>query len=416
MLSRSDNLRLQRSTFRPRAEPFINIVLTRTLAYPRTILFFDHASALSGGEIALLHLARNLDPKRYVPLVVLASSGPLVAELERAGIETIILPLSEAIADTRKDSLGGKSLLKIGAIAGTLSYAFKLARLMRARRPALIHTNSLKSDLIGGLAARMARVPVLWHVRDRIASDYLPAPVVSVFRRACRLLPSYVVANSRATFETLHLPASKGRVVHDGVEVPDVMPQHTPNSAPLIGIVGRISPWKGQHIFLEAAAKVREQFPDARFQIIGSALFGEDEYEKRVHKLAAELKLDDCLEWTGFVPDVPAYMSRLSVLAHASTSGEPFGQVVTEAMALSVPVVATNGGGVPEIIQDGISGRLVPMGDALALAQAITDLLSDSARASQIGQAGYERVREHFTVALTARNIEAVYDDLLNPC
>src|SRR5262249_39232243 len=157
-------------------------------------------------------------------------------------------------------------------------------------QPDIIHTNSLKSDVIGGIAGRMARVPVIWHVRDRIAEDYLPKPAVKMFRFLCRRIPNYVIANSNATLETLKLPrrssstaiysgvVERTRVVHDGVT-----DAQTGASAwispgyPVIGLVGRLSPWKGQHIFIQAASEVVKRHPNARFQIIGSAMFGEEE-------------------------------------------------------------------------------------------------------------------------------------------
>jgi glycosyltransferase involved in cell wall biosynthesis len=182
-----------------------------------------------------------------------------------------------------------------------------------------------------------------------------------------------------------------------------------------VGLVGRISPWKGQHIFIEAIARVRDRFPQARFQIIGAALFGEEAYGEQLRRRATELGLDDCLEFTGFRTDVPALMRRLTVLVHASTIGEPFGQVVIEGMVAGRAVIATNGGGVPEIVQDDITGLLVPMGDIDAMAAAMIRLLSAPDLAQSMGEAGRKRVLNHFTVAHTARKIEHVYDVMLTP-
>ena len=366
--------------------------------------------------------------------MLLFSDGPLRDKLLDAGVETHVLPLSPRVTKTSKDTLGVSALLRLRDVGETLAYVVRLARFLRAQRADLVHTNSLKSDLIGGLAARLARVPVIWHVRDRITPDYLPGPVVTVFRLLCRLLPNYVLANSHATFATVfpHLegksPGSGGTksacVVHDGVpeailiaeeEEPREDAPRTGASAPRIGLVGRISPWKGQHIFLQAAALVRRRYPSACFQIIGAALFSEQEYEQEIHALAASLDLEGTVEFTGFRGDVQALVSRLDILVHASTTGEPFGQVIVEGMAAGKPVVATRGGGVPEIVVDGETGVLVPMGDAPAMADAILSLLDDPAAARRLGRMGRRRVGEHFTTALTARRVEAVYSRLLDP-
>ena len=191
---------------------------------------------------------------------------------------------------------------------------------------------------------------------------------------------------------------------------------------PRIGLIGRISPWKGQDIFLQAVALVRHHYPTAHFEIIGAPLFSELEYEAHLHHLCHALQLDGAVEFTGFVEDVPARIAELDIVVHASTMGEPFGQVIIEAMAEQKPVVATNGGGVPEIVQDGITGLLVPMGDAPSMAQAIIYLLDHPEAAARMGREGQKRVLAHFTLNKTARLVESVFrqvlrsaDDQTNP-
>jgi len=310
------------------------------------------------------------------------------------------------------------SLSQIGQIA---RYIWRLRGFLRARGADVVHANSLKADILGALAARLAGVPIIWHVRDRIADDYLPGPATRAFRQACRFLPSFLVVNSLATLETLHLPPSKrARVVYNGV-VHDGLPpaqfQQTragsQSAAPIIALVGRISPWKGQDIFLRAAAQVVDEFPGARFQIIGAPLFGEQDYEREVRALCTSLGLDENVEWLGFRRDVPQLVANCDLLVHASKTGEPFGQVVVEAMMASRPVVATRGGGIPEIVLDGETGFLVPMGDADAMARAIEAMLRDPKRAEQMGKNGFLRALSKFTIQRTATKIEGVYDFIL---
>lgn len=394
----------------------------------KKILYFDHTAALGGGEIALFHLVQELDRQRYTPVVLLGAEGPLADRLRDSAVQVYVMPLSASIARAPKDSLGLRSLTRVKDAWLTAVYVLKLARFIRAQHADLVHTNSLKADILGALAARMARVPVLWHVRDRIDEDYLPRPVVRLFRWLCRWMPQYVVANSNATMGTIRprrsdrcaaihsgvLADERAHVVYDGV-----FDHHSgagepvdPARAPLIGLVGRISPWKGQHIFLQAAARVRRHFPNARFQIIGSVLFDEQEYEKEIRAVCTGLGLDDCVEFTGFRNDVPDLIDRLDILVHASTTGEPFGQVVAEGMAAGKPVVATAGGGVPEVVVDGVTGLLAPMGNALAMANAIVWFLDHPAEAREMGQRARERILTHFTVELTARKMSLVYEEI----
>jgi glycosyltransferase involved in cell wall biosynthesis len=395
-------------------------------ASPIRVLFFDHTATLGGGEIALMNLVRHLDPRKVKPVVVLAADGAL-AERLRPTIETYILPLAPNVASIKKDTLGVSTLFRIPQLFTVFTYARHLARFIREHNIDLVHTNSLKADIIGGIAGRFVRRPVVWHIRDRVEDDYLPAPVVRLFRFLCGVIPAYVIANSAATLRTLHLGTRQhSSSIPSGVDLDlktVVVRDRTQSIASRgdgpsdpeifrIGLIGRISPWKGQHIFLQAADHVHRRFPKARFVIVGAALFGEDGYERRVRQLSAQLGLEEVVEFAGFRPDVQRAIAELDLVVHASTTGEPFGQVIIEGMAAGKPVVATNGGGVPEIIEDGQSGILVPMDDAPALADAICRVLADPEQAKAMGARARQRVMDHFTVEETARRVQAVYEEI----
>jgi glycosyltransferase involved in cell wall biosynthesis len=351
--------------------------------------------------------------------VLLFSEGPLAQKLREIKVEPHILPLSRELLDARKDSLGASSLGRLREIFSTLGAVRQVARFIRRLKPDLVHTNSLKSDLIGGFAARLARRPLIWHVRDRIDEQYLPKKVVKVFRFLARHIPTCVLANSRSTLETLKLPPGKcAHVAYSGIdftpyEIPEV-PRGGREDAPKIGLVGRIARWKGQHIFIQAAALVRQQFPAAQFDIIGAALFEEEDYEREIRAQVARLGLKEVVHFDGFRQDVAKAVHDLDLLVHASITGEPFGQVVVEGMAARKPVVATAGGGVPEIVEDGKTGLLVPMNDAKAMGNAICGILENPQRADEMGRAGHARVREHFTAPITTRSVEAIYDRMLD--
>ncbi len=380
-----------------------------------TILFFDHTAQWSGGEISLFNLVTHIDQTKYRPVVILFADGPLREKLDEARIETRIIALDESVSQTRKDEMGAASLLKIRQIGSIWKLVRQLRRIIKRERAQVVHCNSLKSDLIGGVAARLAGVPAIWHVRDRIETDYLPAPVVRAFRLLARVIPTRVIAVSGATLETL--PGVRGVAIHNGTvfENFDDLNARAPfaGNAPVFGIVGRLTPWKGQHIFLRAAALVKAQMPDAKFQIVGATLFGEENYERELRELCAQLGLDEAVEWLGFRRDIPDVVAQMDALVHASTTGEPFGQVLIEGMAAARPVIATNGGGVPEIVLDGETGILVPMGEIEPLAHAMLELARDPQRARKMGAIGRERAKAGFTIAATARRVEAIWDELI---
>jgi glycosyltransferase involved in cell wall biosynthesis len=381
--------------------------------HPLRILFFDHTAALSGGEIALLHLVKNLDPQRIKPIVVLGADGPLVEKL-RPDIETHVLLLPSNVGSTRKNTLGLSTLFRVRELAVSFQYIFRLAKFFREQDIDIVHTNSLKADLLGGLAGRLAARPVIWHLRDRIAEDYLPSPVVRIFRVLARIIPTRIFAVSNAVATTIRKNTQSDdrvSVVHDGTFLPiqSAVSQNAATNPIRIGLIGRISPWKGQHIFLQAAALVLKRFPDARFLVIGAPLFNEEAYDQEIRALVIQLGIENSVEFTGFCSDIPQIISTLSLVVHASTTPEPFGQVIIEGMAAGKPVVATNGGGVPEIVEDGSTGILVPMGDSAAMAAAICNILENPRHAAEMGVRARQRVENHFTVAATSRRVEAIY-------
>ncbi len=381
---------------------------------PYRVLYIDHTAKMSGGEIALLNMIRALDKERFTPIVVLFADGELARELKASNVDVHILPLSKQLLDTRKDSLGVGSLVKLASVVDFVRSIKYLIPVIKSIKPSIVHTNSLKSDFVGGIAAKFCRVPLIWHIRDRIDTDYLPKSVVLSIRFLARFLPTMVVANSQSTLETLHLPArSQSGVVHSGIVLPPVPEERDWNFPVKIGIVGRIARWKGQHIFIQAAKKVHASYPNTEFSLIGSPMFGEQDYSNEISAMVEEYGMKDCVEFQGFRADIMNAVSELDILVHASITAEPFGQVIVEGMALEKPVVATAGGGVLEIVKDGITGLLVPMNDADTMANALNSLLADKEKARKMGKSARERVVNKFTVPQTAKQMESLYNKLL---
>jgi len=384
---------------------------------PIRVLYLDHTAALSGGELALARLLGALDRARVEPIVVLAEDGPLRALLCAQSIETHVLPMASRLRETRKDSLGLVGLARhLRSLGQIWAYARSLSRLARERGAQIIYANSLKSDFYGALAARMARVPVIWHVRDRIEESYLPPAAVRLVRLTARHVPACVIANSAGTLATLRLARGQcSAVIASGLSrdhIERCWVAERRNTVPRIGIIGRLARWKGQDIFLRAAALLRQQGWPAEYCIAGGALFGEETFEAELRSLACELGIGDQVEFAGHV-DVPAELRRLDILVHASTLPEPFGQVIVEGMAAEIPIVATDAGGAREIIEDGRTGLLVRMGDPAALAAALDRLLADPGYARGLATAARRHALENYTIEQSARRSETLYERVL---
>jgi glycosyltransferase involved in cell wall biosynthesis len=373
------------------------------------VVYLDHVGRLSGGEIALLRLLPHLT--QTTAHVILGEDGPLVVELRARGISVEVLPMPVRAREVRKHDVR-LGRVRVWALIGSAYYVVRLSLRLRALRPDLVHTNSLKSGVYGALAGRLSRIPVVWHVRDRIAPDYLPAPAIKLVHRLIRTFATTVIANSQATLETLDRPVN-GTVVYS--VIPEVIGEAMRNStavrsgATTFTMVGRIAPWKGQDVFLEAFAQA---FPngDQRAVIVGDSMFGDEE-----HTFAAGLRartralgVADRVEFRGFCNDVWPELEHADVLVHASRSPEPFGQVVLEGMAAGLAVVATAAGGPAELITDGRNGLLYLAGDAEALARILRELDEDPARRCALGVAARARARD-FLPSPIVEGLEALY-------
>jgi glycosyltransferase involved in cell wall biosynthesis len=374
------------------------------------VVFLDHCAQPSGGELALLRLLTALDVD---PHVILAEDGPLVDRFRANGVAVDVVPMAAAGRRLPRENVRLAPALAVAAIV-SIAYTVRLAWRLRRLRPDLVHTNSLKAALYGGLAGRMVGVPVVWHLRDRIASDYLPPPAVRLVRAASRILPSALIANSDATLVSLGRPGVVVPSPVDGAAViGSARSTRRPDDPLHVGMVGRLAPWKGQHVFVDAFARA---FPDgpARGMVVGSPLFGaQDEvYEHEIRCRIERSGLADRVELRGHVEDVAEAYRDLDVLVHASVLPEPFGLVVAEGMAAGVAVVAADAGGPAELITDGVDGRLYPPGDVDALAACLRMLGTDEEMRMRLGRAARRRVAM-LTPERVAPRVANVYLDVL---
>ncbi len=386
---------------------------------PVRVAVLDHTAALGGAELALARLLDALDPVDVQVTTVLFADGPLRGLLEDHGHAVSVLPLDQRIATAERHAVGASLITSARAAIAVLPFVWRLARALRRLDVDLIHTTSLKADLLGVPAAILARRPVVWHIHDRISPDYLPRPMVALIRSLARVAPRRVLVNSHATAATL--PKVRTTVAYPGLAREQFAPEpgapaspaRAPDDPRTVGILGRVSPTKGQREFLRAARRVHAARPDVRFRIIGAALFAEQDYARLVREEIRALGLQDVVALVGFASDPAAELDRLTLCVHASPTPEPFGQVVAEAMARGVPVVATAGGGVGEIVAPpGAAeplGWLVPPGDVAALADAILEALDDPAEAQRRAVAAWRSVERRFPIAVTAASVTDVW-------
>lgn len=384
---------------------------------PARVIVIDHTAQMGGAEIALVRLLRNIDKARFDPHVVLLSEGPLRDALRDAGVGVSVMDIgSDVLSRPKEDVLGRSSLL--ADVRGAASVARAVYGMLRTLQPDLIHTTSLKSDILGLLPGRLLRTPIVWYVHDRIAEGYLPPASVHLVRWLAAWGPDRVIANSEATRSTLLRPYQVS-VAYPGVDATEYPPRRSPplaNESALVGMLGRVSPTKGQDVFIRAARLVLQRHPTARFEIAGDALFSERDYARWVERLPGELGIADRVRFRGWATDPAAALQAYDLLVHASPVPEPFGQVVVEAMLVGTPVVASDGGGVPEIVRPR-GGRPLALlstpGDPVALASAVADVLTDRPAALERAADAQVAAHERFDIRQTAQQVMAVWTDVL---
>jgi glycosyltransferase involved in cell wall biosynthesis len=371
------------------------------------LAFVDHTSVLGGAELALASLASALDQGRWRPVAFLGEAGPLEARLCGLGVDTEVVPLAVRL---RRPGSGTLRLADPGAWMAGLAAVRHLARRLRAVGALLLHANSLRACLLGGMAARLAGLPCVWQVHSIVAPPVVSAGSAALFRTLAGLLPSRVVCNSEATAAALGLPSGRVRVVPVGVDASRFVPAvAVAQREPRVGMVARLAPLKGQHVFLEAARRIAAARPGVEFVIAGEALFGEERYARSLRDQAAGARV----RFLGFVEDVPALLRDLDVVVHASVQPEGMGQAVVEAMLAGRPIVATGLGGTAELIEDGVTGRVVSAGDPRALADAVSALLADPSSAAEMARRARDQARERFDLNHYAREMESIYEEVL---
>jgi glycosyltransferase involved in cell wall biosynthesis len=350
-----------------------------------------------GAQEHLYNLLARIDRSRYDVSVVSLSPGSAVRKFEREGIPvTIIDDPDDAIA--------------VGALAAHLAVV----------RPDVIHNHMYRAELVGTRAA--IALGAIGYRRPYVVSTVHSSRVRSAEDRdqLRRLTPhmDQLIAVSHAMERKI---ADEGRatapvrLIYNGVDLERYEHQEPcctlrdeygmePGSQ-IVGVVARLEPEKGHPTLLEAWPLVLRQVPDAYLVVVG-----EGGRRAELERQSRDLRIAHRVVFTGRRDDVPAVTAALDVAVLPSYR-EAQGLTILEAMAMSRPVVASKVGGIPEVIEDGVTGLLVPPHDPAALAAAIVSLLTDHARADTIGRAGHDLVRDRFCIQLMVREIEAIYDE-----
>jgi glycosyltransferase involved in cell wall biosynthesis len=349
----------------------------------------------------------------------------MIRRFREIGVQTWILsppmPLSLSRREGRYLNLPLRLVQKVlNLIKLFFARGISLAIYLRQNRIDCIHlNNSVTRNHDWMLGSMLASVKCITHERG-INARY--SHVTRFFAR--RVAAIICISNAvRERLEAKHVGGRNLFVVYNGLD-PDrvVVTQRALHvrrlyqveaDAPIVGIVGNIREWKGQHVVAAAVHTLKKRHPRIRCLMVGDTSVHDQPYRERLEAQICQLGLEENIIFTGYQQNVADYMNAMDVVIHASVEPEPFGRVLLEAMALSKPLVGSRSGAVPEIIEDGKTGLTFKVGDPEELADCIHKLLSDRTAAARMGQAGRARLEREFHIRRNVESTEALYKDLL---
>ena len=371
------------------------------MTYP--ILYLHETAEIGGAEKSLLGLILRLDRRRFTPFFVCGEGGPLVESLRRAGVSTEVLPLSRV------------RQLFPGQIFGTVR---RLRRYLKENAIALIHSNTPRTNFYAGIVGRCGGIPVVWHARnllspfhERIDLDrlfpFLTDRIVcvsGVVQERFRGIPKAVTIYSGVDFKEFH-PDIDGSPLRNQLGLS--------GSEVLVGMVGRIGPGKGHEDFLRALSVVVKKRKGVSGVIVGKAFKDFLSREAALKALAGELGLEDHVTFIGFREEMPTVMAALDIFV-LSTVAEPFSRSLLEAMACGKAVIATNAGGVPEVVTDRKTGLLIAPRNPEEMADALLFLIDNPRERHRLGKEARLRTETSFSFEAHVQSLESLYLELLS--
>lgn len=361
----------------------------------KSILYLSHCgSSIGGGEKQLAYLVTNIDHAHYQPLVVCPDDGVFAEHLRHLNIPTVILNLPP----WRKT----KSLI------ARYNAAKELVSLAKKHKAQLVHTSDSWFNPYLWYLKKRLKIPTVSHVRNLLtpkqARKYKFDQMDSIIA---------ISEQSKTPLIEAGIDARKIDVILNCVDLSVFQPLSVTarSEAYIVGIVGRIEPFKRQKVFVEIAAKVAAQCKKVRFHIIGAALDTPEHraYAQDVHQLVVKHQLQAVVHFAGHRTDMPNTMQELDLLVTLSA-----GSVIAEAMATGKPVIGTPIGSTTDMIVHGITGYVIPLVSIDAIVNQIIELANDPTRSLAMGQQARRHAEEAFGVETHIQKVQDIYEKLLS--
>jgi len=371
-------------------------------------MYVQATGEIGGAEVALLTFLQTVSRSEVEPLVAILRPGPLNTRIRDLGMEARLVDVGPRVRQVHR----------------TVAGIWRLAGLARHWKADLVHSNGTKSHLYGGPAAFLAHKPYVWRLCDMLLPSTSP-----LYSLAAWIPANLIITDSDAVARQARAFSRRvgvTRTVYPGTPVAKVGTASEPrwlhaeldtsDTAPLVAVIGRLQPWKGQADLIRAAPRIIGAFPATHFLVVGGALFGLDpDYPQELERLVNDLGLTGRVHFLGHRGDVAHILGSVDVVVVPSRLPEPFGTIQIEAMAAGKPLVSTAAGGNVEVVEHGRTGLLVPPGNPRAIANAVCLLLGEPELRHRMGEAGRARASHRFTVERMVADMVSVYRAVLNP-
>lgn len=370
------------------------------------ILVLHSSSDLYGASKILLQTISYLSKKDHKIIVIVSEEGPLTDLIKKEGCEVRIVKLGIL---RRKYFTPAGLINRITAIKKATA---QIKEIVSSNNIDIIYSNTT-TVLAGAFLARKMNIRHVWHLHEIITQRWLSKIIGWIVNRYSDKV--IVVSNAVKKYWKQHVDENKITVVHNGLEYQKYLLADGASLRNelglseediLIGMVGRVHPWKGQTYFLNIAKHVLDVYPDVKFIMVGDVFPGNEYLYDEIQKTKSDLGISDQVIDLGYRKDIPQILSALDVFVLPSILPDPLPTVVLEAMAAAKPVVATAHGGSTEMVVHGETGFLVPWDDASEVASIILKLISNRVTSRQFGNKGRERVKTLFSSAAYFNNIE----------
>ena len=386
---------------------------------PIRVLFVSHDTVMGGAQRTLLTLLSAIDRNAISPILVVPYDGPLGHAAAELDIPVFVRKQVPWVA-VPDGSFRENRLRHLYRFLRTLHTRCRaLEELIAGQGVELVYTNTV-TCIEGAIAALRTRKPHVWHIHECILrnGDLVPLLPYRLLCAAVGFLSRSIIFCSRTAARDYPAFPGKASVVHNGLPVPPLRNRRAAHSgaerelgieagAKIVAVVAALAPHKDHLTFLAAAERVARRVEKAIFLIVGS---GSERYTRTIRRRIADLRLDSQVRLLGWRDDIQDLLAAIDVLVISSRQ-ESFGLTAIEALAMETPVVATRCGGPEEVVEDGVTGLLVPVKDPLAMADAIESLLLDPKLARRLGENGRNHVSEHFGADRYVHGIQRIIQD-----